>query len=201
MDLVYVNAGTTTGSAFFAAVSAIQRIDGIDNSWNTSFHVLTSVPTDEAGRVDGPRQLLFAQLSMTPHGTPNLIYVTGFWAIDKFSSAARNPEVGGPLGQVGILFASPAFGDFGAPLNNQATDVAGGAVGYQIFLDDTRKQLIFEVGGRKDTNNVQQGEIGFGARYQQAFGQHSILLLDGFISQQQHTDMGSGARISWNTKF
>ena len=36
---------------------------------------------------------------MTPHGTPNLIYITGFWAIDDFSSAARNPEVGGPSAQ------------------------------------------------------------------------------------------------------
>ena len=77
----------------------------------------------------------------------------------------------------------------------------GGAIGYQIFLDNTRKQLIFEVGGRKDTNDVSQGAIGFDTRYQQAFGQHSFLLLDGFVTKQQNVDVGTGARISWNTKF
>ena len=77
----------------------------------------------------------------------------------------------------------------------------GGAVGYQIFLDNTRKQLIFELGGRKDTNDISAGVIGFDTRYQQAFGQHSFLLLDAFIAKQEKLDAGSGVRVSWNTKF
>ena len=145
---------------------------------------------------------MFAQLSMTPDKTPNLLYATTFAALGDFSSAARSPEVGGPLAPTsGLLFASPAFGRFGSPLNNFADDVVGGAVGYQIFLDNTRKQLIFEVGGRKDTNNVEQGAIGFDVRYQQACGQHSIFLIDTFVTQQEKLSTGVGARASWTIKF
>ncbi len=108
VDLVYVNAVGKTGSAFFAAASATQRIDGINNVWNSTFHVLTSQPTNQQDAATGRGELLFSQLSMTPHGRPDLLYIDSFWGIDNFSSAARNPEVGGPLGQTGILFASPA---------------------------------------------------------------------------------------------
>ena len=200
-DFVYVSADHTTGSAAFAGLSAIQRIHAFDTAFNTSFHALVSVPTYEQTTATGQGELLFAQVSMTPHGTPNLIYGSAFWAIDNFSSAARNPEVGGPLGQVGILFASPAIGLYDTPLNNFANHVAGGDLGYQILLDDTRKQLIFEVGGRKDTNGVKQGEIGFGARYQQACGQHTIFLLDAFIDKTEALDVGGGFRAAVIVKF
>jgi hypothetical protein len=202
VDLVYLNSTPKTGSAFYAAASGIQRLDFLETEWSTAFHVLTSVPTNQQTPATGRGTLLFGQASMSPHGSPDLIYVTGFWAIDKFSSAARNPEVGGPLGQVGILFASPAFGRFGAPLSNQATRAAGGAIGYQIFLDQTRKQLIFEVGGRKNTEDAPStGQIGFGARYQQACGQHFIFLLDSFVAKQEKFDVSSGARVSVIIKF
>jgi hypothetical protein len=202
IDVVYVDSTPMTGSAFYAAASAIQRLELFDRNWNTSFHVLTSQPTNQQTSATGRGTLLFSQISLTPHGTADLIYATGFWAIDNYSSAARNPEVGGPLGQTGILFASPAFGRYGAPLNNQASDVAGGAIGYQILLDSTRKQLIFELGGRKDTNDVGQGAIGFGARYQQACGRHFIFLLDSFITKQEKVeDPGVGARAVLQIKF
>jgi hypothetical protein len=202
IDLAYVDSTHTTGSAFYAAASAIQRLELFDRVWNTSFHVLTSQPTNHQTTATGRGTLLFSQVSMTPHGTADLIYVNSFWAIDHFSSAARNPEVGGPVGQGGILFASPAFGRYGAPLNNQASDVAGAAIGYQILLDSTRKQLIFEIGGRKDTNDIEQGAIGLGARYQQAFGRHCILLLDSFITKQEKIDdPGVGARAILQIKF
>jgi hypothetical protein len=160
------------------------------------------VPTNQETLATGRGTLLFGQASMSPHGSPDLIYATGFWAIDKFSSAARNPEVGGPLGQVGILFASPAFGRFGAPLNNQATRAVGGAIGYQLFLDQTRKQLIFELGARTNTDDgPAAGQIGFGARYQQAFCRHFIMILDSFVAKQEKFDVASGARAILLIKF
>ena len=98
VDLVYVNAGSITGSAFYAGASAIQRLEGLHNTWNSSFHVLTSQPTDHPDSSTGRGELLFAQLSMTPHSTPNLVYITGFWAIDQFSSAAPQPRGRRPAG-------------------------------------------------------------------------------------------------------
>ena len=200
-DFVYVSANHSTGSAFYAGLSGIQRMEAFDTRWNTSFHALISVPTDQQTTATGQGELLFGQVSMTPQGTPNLIYATAFWAIDNFSSAARDPTVGGPLGQVGLLFASPAIGMYGAPLNNAANHVVGGALGYQVLLDDTRKQLIFEAACRKDTNNIDQGQIGLGARYQQACGQHSIFLFDVFIDKQEGLEVGCGCRTSIIVKF
>ncbi len=200
-NAIYVSASDPkTGSAWFLGASATQRLNVSDWVVNDTFHLLTSVPDHETAAT-GRGTLLFNEFSITPHRSPGLVYLTTFWAIDEFSSAARNPEVGGPLGQTGILFASPALGRFGAPLNNQATDVAGGALGWQIALDDTRKLLTLELGGRKDTNNVTQGQIGFGTRYQQAIGRHHVLIVDGFITKQEKLDPGTGARLIWLTKF
>jgi hypothetical protein len=202
VDLVYLNSTPKTGSAFYAAVSGIQRLDLFETEWSTAFHVLTSAPTNQETPATGRGTLLFGQASMSPHGSPDLLYVTGFWAIDRFSSAARNPEVGGPLGQTGILFAAPAFGRFGAPISNQATRAAGGAIGYQMFFDQTRKQVIFELGGRKNTDDgPATGQIGFAARYQQACGQHCIFILDSFVAKQEKFDVSSGARAILLIKF
>ena len=33
------------------------------------------------------------------------------------------------------------------------TLAVGGSLGYQLFYDGTRQQVIFEIGGRQDTNN------------------------------------------------
>src|SRR5207244_1903373 len=122
----------------------------------------------------GRGTLLVSQVSLTPCATTNILYCTTFWAMDRFSSAARGVETGGPLGQVGILYGSPQLGRFGTALSDQTTDAVGGSIGYQMFLDKTRKQLVFELGGRKDTNGIHDAAVGLGSRYQQAIGQHWI---------------------------
>ena len=128
--------------------------------------------------------------------------VDTFWAIDQFTSAARGPLMGGPLGQTGILFASPALGQFGAPLSNQASAAFGGSLGYQLFFDSIiGQQVVFEVGGRKDTNGINQGEIGSAVRYQKRLNGHWILLVDGFASWRENEGVGPGARIEMFAKF
>lgn len=202
LNLAYVDSNRT-GNAFYFEARAAQRINCLDRTFNTTVHALTSFPTDGETLETGRGVLLFDQISLTPHGTDDVLYVVGFWAIDSFTSVTRNVEVGGPLApEAGILFASPAFGQYGSPLSNLANNVVGGSIGYQFLLDDLRKQLIFELGGRKDTDQPRDGAIGLGARYLQAYGQHWILLLDSFITKQENIGAwGAGSRFEILAKF
>jgi hypothetical protein len=198
IDLAYVD-DDDTGDAYFVGLSAVQRIGLV----NTAFRLLTSHAERESATT-GTGTLLFAETSWTPEHSDDLVYINGFAAFDQYSSVARGPEVGGPLGRTGILFASPQIGTAGAALSNQANEVVGGAIGYQTFLGPmygTRKQLIVEAGFRQDTNNVDQAAVAIGARYQQAFGQHYIMQVDGYAADYENTGSGYGLRAELVIKF
>ena len=145
--------------------------------------------------------LLFGECAWTPAWTHDNVYINAFWGIDNFSSAARGPATGGPLGRVGILFAAVGVGQYGAALGNRADESAGAAIGYQLFLDETRKQIIVEFGGRQSTDAEGDGLLALGARYQQAIGQHMVLQLDAFGSHQESRDQGWGSRVEIRYEF
>ncbi|MEQ8851946.1 hypothetical protein [Gimesia sp.] len=189
------------GSNTAFGISSIQRLHGYHNTYNTSFHVQASFPHEGATTASGQGELLFSQISLTPHHSNDLVYFNAFLAIDQFTSPARGTLAGGPLGQVGILYAASGLGQYGAALSNQATNAAGGSLGYQLFYDKTRQQLIFEIGGRKNTEGPNNGAIAGGIRYQKAIGQHWIMLLDSFVSKQESRGVGSGARVEFLAKF
>ena len=91
-------------------------------------------------------------------------------------------------------------------MSNQASDAVGGSLGYQMFFDETRKQVILELGGRSDTEGKDGGgandaEIAGGARYQQALGQHWIMILDCFVAKQESRGVTPGTRMEFLAKF
>ncbi len=196
-DVVYVldEDGATDG--LYWGVGAVQRIGRL----NTSFRLLGSHALQgESGAVsDG--YLLFSEISWTPPRTDDNGYVNAFWGIDEFSSAARAPDAGGPLGRTGILFASLGLGRYGAPLGSRAHDSVGAAVGYQKFFDETRKQLVVELGARGSTRGREEAAMALGARYQQAIGQHLVLQLDAFGSIGESRDPGFGGRVELRYEF
>ena len=104
-------------------------------------------------------------------------------------------------GSLGILFAHSGIGQYGPPIINEVADAAGGAIGYQLQFDDTRKQVIFEIGGRSDTKGRNDGVIAAGMRYQMACGQHTIWILDGFVGKRESFGVSSGARVEMLLKF
>lgn len=144
--------------------------------------------------------LLFQQLSINVPESKNIAYLNAFWGIDDYSSAARGGDRGGPLGQTGILFAAQGLGSYGAPLGNRANDAVGLALGYQIFLGTTDRQLVFEFGGRVGTRTPdffasnQPDEIATAVRYQMKLNQHLVLVLDAFIGQPEDRDTAYGFR-------
>jgi hypothetical protein len=128
--------------------------------------------------------------------------VNAYWAIDQFSSVARDPSTGGPLGRVGVLFADVGMGRYGAPLNNQAGDTYGMAMGYQMFLGDGfHEQLIVEVGTRQSTTEESDSLYAIGTRYQKALDQHWVLQLDAFASLHESNDAGYGGRFELRYQF
>ncbi|MEO8495400.1 MAG: hypothetical protein ABI614_10035 [Planctomycetota bacterium] len=201
LDAAYAYGDPAFGNVFAVAASSIRRHYGYHNAYNTSLHVLASIPEGPTTPFADQGELLFAQTSWTPHRTEDLIYLNTFWAIDQFTSPARGPLMGGPLGQTGILFAGIGLGRYGAPIATRTDNLAGASLGYQLFFNQTRDQLIFEVGGAKETQGVNRGAIGTGLRYQKAIGQHSILVLDGFVAKQEGQNVSQGARTEWRIKF
>jgi hypothetical protein len=200
-DLLY-EADGGAGNAFYAGLGSIQRIGKI----NSTFRAATSVAVDGPSGKATTGTLLLSQLSYTIPSSVDLIYMDAYWGIDRFSSAARDPTAGGPLGDVGILTAAVGLGSYQAPLSNQADHSAGAAVGYQMFFDERhRQQLIFEIGGRAPTQAPsearQHAAEGIGLQYQRAFGRRFVLVASTFGVTRDESGMSVGGRVEWETKF
>lgn len=198
LDLAYVEDDELDQQAYFSAISAVQRI----HDTNTAFRVLNSHSSKESPAADSGT-LLLAEISWTPTHTDNLVYLNSFYAFERFTSAARGPGTGGPLGAVGILYASPGIGRYGSALSNQAQQAYGASFGYQTFLGGlySRRQLVLELGARKDTDNTRQGAVAVGARFQQALGRRFVFQLDGFAAAYEEQDNNYGLRSEILVKF
>ncbi len=201
LDFVYVPAGSRTGDALYGGFGATQRIFALGNAFNTTFRILGSGALNHATPQTSNGALLFSQIALTPKGTLDWVYLDLFVAINKFSSAARGPEEAGPLTRTGLLFSSPALGRYGSALGSEAEHSAGFALGYQMFFDTFRRQLLLEVGARKDTTRANRDAAAVGARLQQAIWRHLILQLDTFAAGGRHQGMGYGGRTELTVKF
>lgn len=197
-------AGVTSrraGDGFYGAISFVQRIGLL----NTTFRLLGSKSIGTATPdVNDDGALAFAELSFTPPHGHDLVYLNLFYGWNRFSSIARASDAGGPLGRVGILFAAVGVGNYGAPLGNRVQDNFGGSIGYQMFFDDTRRQLLLEVGGRLRTTDLHplsgldqatRSAAAFGARLQQAVGRRIVVIVDGFVGWREESDVRSGGRF------
>ena len=174
LDVLYVAGDAVSGKGIHGGIGVTGRI----GRFNNTLRVLGSAPIGNVTEFNSSGVLIHEQFSWTPHGGINLAYITAYAGIGQFRSAARGPLVGGPLGRTGILWASAGLGRFGPPLGNQSDDSFGGAVGYQMFFDDTRKQLVLEAGARRHSKGVGMAGtdlVGIGGRYQIAMGRHWVL--------------------------
>ena len=199
LDLAWVTGDKSNGGdGAYVGLAQTRRFGHINSTLRANF----SWALDDESKVVGTGTLLTAQLSRTPSWNHDLIYVNAFWGIDDYTSTARDPAVGGPLGNIGILFAAVGLGQYGAPLGSRADSAVGAAIGYQHFLGlDKDQQIIVEIGGRTDTDGRDDSDAALGVRYQQAMGQHSILVLDAFGSVHEDRGGGYGARTELRFKF
>ncbi len=197
-DAIYV-AGSERlgGDGVYLGLGATQRFGHV----NTAFRVAQSIALDRDTPAVGTGTLLFTELSTDPFGTDDVLYVNGFGAFGNFTSAARDPLTGGPLGQLGVLFASVGLGSYGAPLSNRAEDAVGGAIGYQMFFNQQRTQLVVEAGGRLGIGSGERNMGAVGLRAQQAIGDRYVLRADAFVGKEEDEDPTFGYRGEFLVRF
>lgn len=199
LDIIYVDDPEPNGTGFYASLASIQRI----GHFNTAFRINNSIASDTATPQVANGTLLSAEISWTPQSTDNIVYINPFITSGTFTQAGREPIVGGPLGALGILFASPSLGNFQAEMNSFANQVAGIAIGYQAFWQNHRRQLIMELAGRLDTKGADLAgggdgspdEAGIGFEFRQRLAQHVQLQLDGHYTIGEDRDNGYGSRL------
>lgn len=195
LDLIYVD-DSRNGSGIYGGVAAIQRIPWL-GGLSTAFRVNASHALEDeiAGNVVGDGVLLTAELSKTVKGSDDIVYFNSFLGLGNFTQAGREAIVGGPLANTGILFASPNLSTYGAEINPfTPDDVIGGAIGYQAFWDNKRRNLILEMAGRHDLSGNGLDSLGFGFQLQQALGRFVQLTFESFYTINERLDDGYGAR-------
>ena len=187
------------GDQFNAGLSFVQRLGHI----NTAFRFNHSEQTSGNDTIHSDSGSVFlAEASWTPPHGYDLGYATLFGVNDSYHSLARDPAAGGPLGRVGILFASPGIGFVGSPIENTTDhDSFGGAVGYQKFFDDQRQQVILEVGGRTDLDGSDRGRLGVMARYQMAIKNRYVWLVEAYYVSRESLDEKRGVRTEFVVQF
>lgn len=185
-------------SAWYAGASSTQRFGTL----NTTFRVNASIPDGQASPNVGRGVLLVSQLSRTLFHTDNVLYFNTFLDIGNFTSVARSPDQGTPIASLGVLYGPVGMGRYGVPLGLPIEDTIGTALGYQMFLDGISSQLILELGARTSTQSERdEGQIGFGARYQKSIGDRHVLRLDSFVAGQEEEGFFYGLRTEWMVKF
>lgn len=196
-DVLYVASGTQ-GDGLFLGLGSVQRIGKVATTFRINQSIATEQPS--AGMQSGT--MLFAELSLTPPYTHDVLYLNGYWGIDDFSSAVRGPLAGGPLGRTGLMFAAVGLGQYGSPLSNAGRRSVGGAIGYQMFFGELRRrQLTLELGGLTPTDGRNASAEAFGARFQQAIGQRTVFIVDAFGALQENSREAFGGRMEFLVKF
>lgn len=194
LDMIYID-DSKNADGLYVGFSAIQRILALDNL-STAFRINSSFALDRSvpGNVVGNGTLISLELSKTPHGSDDIVYFNSFIGIGNFTQAGREQIVGGPLANMGILFASPSLSTYVSELNPFTDNVVGAALGYQAFFDHKRRNLILEVAGRHDYDDDGFDQLGFGFQLQQAIGRRVQLQFEGFYTINEDRRDGAGAR-------
>ena len=195
LDMIYVK-DEDNGDGLYGGFAAIQRLP----AWggiSTAFRVNASLALEDVipGNVIGNGVLFTSEISKTVPGSDDIVYFNSFLGLGNFTQAGRERIVGGPLANTGILFASPNLSTYGAEINPFTDDdVIGGAIGYQAFFDNKRRNLILEIAGRKDLSGNGFDSLGLGFQLQQAVGQYVQLTFEGFYTFNEGREDGSGVR-------
>ena len=199
-DLAYVDSDTGSGGdGFFVGFGSVQRIKG----YNTAFYANYSHAMDDESAAVRDGLLLFSEISTTPIKTHDVLYFNSFVGIDDYSSGSRGRTNGGPIGRAGIMYAGSGMGSFGAALGSNANRSVGAALGYQMFMNGDRTQVIFEVAGinsSADTSVVQDG-VALGVQYQQKIKERYRALVTAFLSNREINGEGGGIRFEFLTQF
>lgn len=197
-DVLRVDSPGPAGRSWHGGVGSVQKLGRFD----TTLRLAGSFPEGGGSRVNGRGVIILGEASFTARETHDLMYGTFFAALDRFTSVARDPSAGGPLGRAGILFEARGLGRYDAALSNQASDALGAAVGWQTLLGGPRRQLVLEAGLRDGWNGSKERlTAAVGSRYQRTLSQHWFLQLDTFVATGPGRRGSHGLRVEMRAKF
>ncbi|MBC8284418.1 MAG: hypothetical protein H8E32_11445 [Nitrospinae bacterium] len=197
IDMIYVTDEQTTGDSFNFGVAAIQRL----GHFNTAFRINSSFEPGANGPKAGTGTMYSSEVSWTPYRSDDIAYVNAFLVDGNYTQAGREPIVGGPLGGLGVLFASPGVGNFLSELNNFTTDVAGLVVGYEAFWENHRRSLTLEIASRKDIGGAGFDDVAFGFEFRQRLAHRIQFQLDASYSVLEKRNDGSTIRTEIRYQF
>jgi len=144
----------------------------------------------------GDGSLVSAEISHVVPGSDDIIYINPYVSFGNFTQAGREAVNGGPLGSLGILFASPNLSLYGAEISPFTNDVAGFAMGYQAFWDDHKRNMILEFANKIDYDGRAFDSYGLGFQVQQKVGQYVQLTFESFYAvNTDGRDDSTGARF------
>ncbi|MBT4702059.1 MAG: hypothetical protein HOB79_13400 [Rhodospirillaceae bacterium] len=182
-----------TGDQLNLGLAAIQRV----GNWSTALRANLSIAPGDNSRGVADGLLLSTELSTTVPGSDDIFYLNPFVSFGQYSQLGREPISGGPLGSLGIMFASPNMGAYGAEISPFTDDNIGFATGYQAFWDHTRRNMILELAGRLNYNDHEdaRNSVGIGVQLQQAIGSHFQVQAESFYAFRTGGTNNSGVRL------
>ncbi len=197
VDMIYIDDDQDEGDSFNIGAAAIQRL----GHFNTAFRINSSFAEGTDGPKAGTGTMLSAEVSWTPYRSDDIAYVNSFVVDGNYTQAGREPVVGGPLGGLGVLFASPGVGNFLSELNNFTDNVAGLVMGYEAFWENHRRSLTLEVASRKDLDGSGFDDVAFGFEFRQRLAHRVQFQLDASYSVLEKRNDGSTIRTEIRYQF
>jgi hypothetical protein len=191
VDMIYAqDDGVANADGYYLGLSSIQRIGGI----STAFRMNSSLGT--SGGTTGDGTLISAEISHIVPGSDDIWYVNPYVALGNFTQAGREAILGGPLANIGILFASPNLSTYGAEISPFVNDVVGFSAGYQAFWDDHKRNMILEFSNKIDYDGRGFDSYGLGFQVQQKIGQYVQLTFEGYaVKNTENQDDTVGSRF------
>lgn len=203
VDAAYVD-GTDArsggaGDGAYAGVGRIRRF----GYWNSTFRANASWAMHSGSPAVDDGVLLTHQLSRTMKKSDDVLAFSVFREFGDYTSAARDPAVGGPLGGYGFLQQAVGIGGYGAPLNLESSDTFGFEISYQHFLDaEERRQILLSAGAARSEDIFGDSTIAaLGLQYQQALSDSLLWRLGSFATFDDDGGRGFGLRTEILKKF
>ncbi|MEM9283353.1 MAG: hypothetical protein AAGA96_16140 [Verrucomicrobiota bacterium] len=204
-DLVYVNGSDSLGGdgAYLGLGHRAQV-----GYWHATTRINASFALDDTQILPALRGvddgwLLTHQMSRVMPYNEDVLTFSAFAEFGDFTSAARDPAVGGPLGGFSMLQRAVEIGTYGAPIPDDGGDLFGLEVAYQHFLDGAhRRQIMAAIGGVGEHGSSQRdATFATSLTYQQALSDHLLWIVSGFGSTTDEGNKGFGLRTELQRKF
>ena len=202
IDMIFIDDNREGGNSFNIGGASIQRI----GHYNTAFRINHSHAENETSKARSGT-LYSTEVSWTPYRSDDIMYVNSFYADGRYTQAGRESVVGGPLGGLGILFASPSLGNFLSELDNFTNEEAGLVIGYEAFWSDGqqannhRRSLTLELAGTKDLDGSGFDDFGFGFEFRTRLSHRVQFQLDASYSVLEKRDDGHTIRTELRYQF